>query len=122
MKLSQITHPVLHKIVEMIHVVYSAGQDLDVGKLMGQFENPKVTAFIANALEEKDNEKADLAMAIDCMTTIFLNEVDIDLQKLQVQIREQEKKHQDATDVKERWLELMRLRQDILQKNYFENV
>ena len=121
MKLAQITHPVLQQIMEMINVVYSAGQELDAGKLMGQFENPKVTAFIANALEENDNEKADHVMAIDCMTTIFLNEVDVDLQKLQIQIREKEKSQQDATEVKERWLELQRLRQDILQKNYFKN-
>ena len=58
MKLERIKHPVLQQIMKKIHAVYSAEEELDAGKLMGQFENPKVTAFIANALTEQNNEKA----------------------------------------------------------------
>ena len=118
--LQKIHHSVLRELIEIIYVMFQKNHLLDRARLMSYFDNPKISSFIAQALNEPSTLDGDLQLAEECLTTIELRDIDLTLEDLQLKIRAMEKQKVDTTIIKRQWQELVFLKKEVQNKKFLK--
>lgn len=114
----KIKHPVLRELVEIIYLFHIENKTLDRTKLISYFEDPKIAAFITQAMNEDTESQNDEQLAGDCIVSIEKRDV-VELRMQQEQkLREMEKNNQDATIIIAKIQKLNKLIQEIEKKKF----
>ena len=85
---------------------------------MSYFENPKIAAFIAQAMNESFDYKAERVLAVDCIIALEKRDVLETRQKLELALREAEQNKGDTTVIIQKIQNLNQLLKQIEQKKF----